>query len=247
MGGFIADYRDISQEDHERSITLRSSKLPPSRTWNYMDITNLDPTTPIVKFFAAAGINIYKQKKREKILDALSKGLLHADSHQLQSDEFISAYLATESALIKASSQCKFDFLLHLFIQGSNSGRINREPDAYQEALSIVNELSERELTILYHLYNYERDHGDMDGQLALPSDHQVDYLIDKTGLERELIVALLVRLRRTGLIITSSEKKTLRDLMISGIEIMFISPIAEEIKAWIFHVIEGSFSIKSN
>ena len=86
-----------------------------------------------------------------------------------------------------------------------------------------------------------------MDGQLALPSDHQVDYLIDKTGLERELIVALLVRLRRTGLIITSSEKKTLRDLMISGIEIMFISPIAEEIKAWIFHVIEGSFSIKSN
>ncbi len=177
--------------------------------------------------------------------DALSKGLLHVDSHQLQSDEFISAYLATESALIKASSQCKFDFLLNLFIQGSNSGRINKEPDAYQETLSIVNELSERELTILYHLYNYERDHGHMDQQLAIPSDHQVDYLIDNTRLEREMIVALLVRLRRTGLIITFSEKKVLRDLMISGIEIMFISPIADEIKAWIFHVIEGSFSIR--
>ncbi|MDU1141870.1 hypothetical protein [Aeromonas rivipollensis] len=210
-----------------------------------MDITNIDPSTPIVRFFATTGINIYKQKKREKILDALSKGLLHVDSHQLQSDEFISAYLTTESALIKASSQCKFDFLLNLFIQGSNSGRINKEPDAYQETLSIVNELSERELTILYHLYNYERDHGHMDQQLAIPGDHQVDYLIDNTRLEREMIVALLVRLRRTGLIITFSEKKVLRDLMISGIEIMFISPIADEIKAWIFHVIEGSFSIR--
>lgn len=211
-----------------------------------MDITNIDPSTPIVRFFATTGINIYKQKKREKILDALSKGLLHVDSHQLQSDEFISAYLATESALIKASSQCKFDFLLNLFIQGSNSGRINKEPDAYQETLSIVNELSERELTILYHLYNYERDHCQMDQQLAIPSDHQVDYLIDKTELERDMVVALLVRLRRTGLIITLSEKRVLRDLMIGGIEIMFISPIADEIKAWIFHVIEGSLSIRA-
>lgn len=211
-----------------------------------MEIANIEPTTAAVRFLAKAGIDGYKKRRRNAILSAIENGKLTIDSHQLQSDEFISAYLATEHALMKASSQNKFNFLLNLFIQGSNSGRVNKEPDAYQEALSIVDELSERELTILYHLYNYERDHGVMDGQLSRPSGHQVKYLIEHTGLERELVVALLVRLRRTGLIITYSEKSSSHDLMMSGIEIMFISPLAGEIKAWIFHVIEGSFAISS-
>ncbi|WP_155272097.1 hypothetical protein [Aeromonas hydrophila] len=144
-----------------------------------------DLSTSITRYIGSALINSYRERKRAKILDALSKGKITLDSHQLQSDEFISAYLATEDALMKASSQSKFNFLLNLFIKGSNSGRINREPDAYQEALSIVNELSERELALLYHLYNYERDHGNNDEQLAIPNDHQVDYLIDNTGLKR--------------------------------------------------------------
>ena len=172
-----------------------------------MEIANFEPTTAVVRFLAKAGIDGYKKKRRNAILSALDSGLLTIDSYQLQSDEFISAYLATEHALMKASSQNKFNFLLNLFIQGSNSGRINKEPDAYQEALSIVDELSERELTILYHLYIYERDHGVMEGQLSRPSGHQVTYLTENTGLERDLVVALLVRLRRTGLIITYSEK----------------------------------------
>lgn len=211
-----------------------------------MEIANFEPTTAIVRLLATAGLDGYKKKRRNAILSALDSGLLAVDAHQLQSDEFISAYLATEHALMKASSQQKFNFLISLFIQSSNSGRINKEPDAFQEALSIVDELSERELTILYHLYSYERDHGLMEGQLSRPNGHQVTYLIEKTGLQRELVVALLVRLRRTGLIITRSEKSSKFDLMVSGIEIMFISPIADEIKAWIFNVIEGSFEIRS-
>ena len=211
-----------------------------------MDIIGFEPTTPVVRFLAKAGINKYKKNRREKILKALDAGLITSDSHQVESDEFISAYLATEDALMKASSKSKFDFLLNLFVQGSNSGRIDREPDAYQEVLSIVNELSERELTLLYHIYNYERDHGMMGGQLSRDQGHQVKYLLDVTGLEREHVVALLVRLRRTGLLITWSEKSDSVDLMLSGIEVMFISPIADEIKTWVFSVIEGVFKLES-
>jgi len=211
-----------------------------------MEIANFEPATAIVRFLAKSGIDAYKRKRRNEILSALDSGLLNIDSHQLQTDEFISAFLATEHALMKASSQNKFNFLLELFIQGSKSGRVNKEPDAYQEALSIVDELSERELTILYHLYNYETDNGAMDSQLDRPNDHQVEYLSKKTDLERELVIALLVRLRRTGLIITYSEKSQSSDLMMSGIEVMFISPIAAEIKAWVFNVIEGYFAISS-
>lgn len=209
------------------------------------EIVSFEPVTPIVRLLAKAGINKYKVSRREVILKALDEGLLSADSHQVESDEFISAYLATEHALMKASSKSKFNFLLNLFVQGSNSGRIDREPDAYQEVLSIVDELSERELMILYHLYNYERDHGMMDGQLSRDHGHQVKYLTGVTDLERVHVVALLVRLRRTGLIITFSEKSESVDLMMTGIEIMFISPIADEIKAWVFNVIEGVFQIE--
>lgn len=209
------------------------------------DIVTFEPSTALVRFLATSGISKYKKSRSEKILKALDQGLISQDSHQVQSDDFIAAYLATEHALMMSSSKSKFNFLLNLFIQGSSSGRIEKEPDAYQEVLSIVDELSERELILLYHLYNYEREHGIMRGQLSRDHHHQIKYLCGYTGLEKELVVSLIVRLRRTGLIITYGEKSEHHDLMMSGIEIMFISPIANEIQEWVFGVIENSFQIQ--
>lgn len=205
-----------------------------------MRLEHFEPTTAIVRFLAKAGIDKYKERRRNAILRALDNGLLKIGSHQMESDEFISAYLATEHALMKASSQHKFNFLLNLFIDGSNSGRVNREPDAYQEVLSIIDELSERELNLLYHLYNYERDHGDTEAQDRKQNNLQVNYLMTKTSLERELVIALLVRLRRTGLLLTRGERNTSFDLATTAIETFFISPIASEIKAWIFNAYEA-------
>jgi hypothetical protein len=207
-----------------------------------MEISNFEPTTVIGKFLAGAGIQAYKDYRRKNILEALEKGDILVDSSTVKNEGFISAYLATEQALMKASSTYKFNLLIDLFINGSNSGRIEREPDAYQEALSIVDELSERELIILYHLYIYEIQNGEMEGQLSRENFHQIEYLAEKTSLKNELIVALLVRLRRTGLLITYTEKSGTMDLMMSAVEIMFISPIADEIKSWVFNVIEGSY-----
>lgn len=66
-----------------------------------MEIANIEPTTAAVRFLAKAGINGYKRRRRNAILSAIENGKLTIDSHQLQSDEFISAYLATEHALTK--------------------------------------------------------------------------------------------------------------------------------------------------
>ena len=210
------------------------------------DVSSFEPGTAVVKFLAKSAIDTYKKIRRERILSELEAGNISVDSKELESDGFIAAYLATESALMKASSRSKFDFLIQLFLQGCNSKRLANEPDSYQEVLSIVNELSERELTILYHIYNYERDHGEMEGQLSRDHGHQVKYLLEVTGLLREHVIALLGRLRRTGLLITYSEKTESVDIMLGGIEVMFISPLAEDIKSWVFGVIEGVFAIKS-
>jgi hypothetical protein len=213
-------------------------------TYKIGHLINVIGITPVVRALAKLGIGSYKERKRNKILQALDDQSLSIDDHIVKSDEFISAYLATEHALMMSSSKNKFDFLVGLFVQGSKSGRIEREPDAYQEVLSIIDELSERELTILYHIYNYEIENGEMKGKLTRDSEHQIKYLSQKTSLDRELIVALLVRLRRTGLIITFSERRTVKDLSLGGVEIMFISPIAAEIKEWVFGTIEGVFQV---
>ncbi|QLL81179.1 hypothetical protein GWC92_13150 [Aeromonas caviae] len=204
-----------------------------------MDIDRLDPTTLALRCLSTIGINSYKERRREQLLNALAQGKIKIDSYELQSDEFISAYLATEDAIMKASSKSKFDMLIGLFLNGCNTGRISREPDSYQEALSIIGKLSEREIIILYNLYQYEVNHSDNHGPA---SDHQLDYLMQQTNLERNLVIALLLRLRSTGLLISHGEKNPLRDLGLTGVEAMSTSPIAKEIEDWVHFVIESPF-----
>ena len=209
------------------------------------DIASFDPASPILRFLAKSGIDRYKKKKRNKILKSIEAGSLSVNSHEAESEEFISAYLATENALMVASSKSKFKFLVGLFVNSANTGKLAEDPDGYMEMLSIINELSERELALLYHIYVYERDNGIMDGQLARSSDHQVQYIVERTSIDKNLVIALLVRLRRTGLLITLSEKTGHSDLMMTGVEIFCISPLAEEVKQWVYGVIEGVFQIE--
>lgn len=212
-----------------------------------MDMTSFEPSSAVTKFLANTGISTYKNIRRNKILRALELGKIDIYSSEVKNEEFISCYLATEYALMKASSQTKFNFLVNLFIQGANSGRLNREADAFQEVLSIVDELSERELTILYYIYQYEIEFGPMKGAAERNSFHQVEYLVNITQLSSNLIVALIIRLRRTGLLVTHLEKTQKSDLMMAGIEIMFISPLADEIKSWVYGVIEGVFQLRES
>ncbi|AUJ35347.1 hypothetical protein I2474_00375 [Vibrio cholerae] len=212
-----------------------------------MDMTSFEPSSAVTRFLANTGISTYKNIRRNKILRALELGKIDIDSSEVKNEEFISCYMATEHALMKASSQTKFNFLVNLFIQGANSGRLNREADAFQEVLSIVDELSERELTILYYIYQYEIEFGPMKGAAERSSFHQVEYLVNMTQLSSNLIVALIIRLRRTGLLVTHLEKTQKSDLMMAGIEIMFISPLADEIKSWVYGVIEGVFQLRES
>ncbi len=106
----------------------------------------------------------------------------------------------------------------------------------------MVNELSERELTILYHIYCYQQEYGIMKGSLERSNYHQVDYICKKTSIDKLLIVALLTRLRRTGLLLTLMEYNGKSDLMMNGVEIMIISPLAEYIKSWVYNAIEGVY-----
>lgn len=210
-----------------------------------MDIISLT-SSQLVKFIGGDLVQKYKLRKRKKILDSLANREIELSSSDLESDEFISSYLATEDALLKASSEHKFNFLLNLFINGINSRKLLTDTDSYQEAVAILSELSERELIILYHIYNYESQHGTTGRVSERGHLHQVDYLSQMTLLSKDLIISILVRLRRTGLILTYSEKNQIWDLMLTSVEIMCISPLAKDIQHYAYGAIEGIFVLSN-
>ena len=198
----------------------------------------------ILSFGAKKIYSEYKNRKRLAIIEKISQKKLSITAEIAASDEFISAYLALENALFKSTSKDKLELLTDLFIFGCNTGKILSEPDRFSEILSIIDELSDRELIILYHLYCYS-DEFLQPGQTKPEYNHQIQYLQESTPLSREHIIAILVRLRRTGLLITIGEREEQFDLMMTGIETMCISPIADEIKTWIYDSIHGVVAVK--
>ncbi|CDT91524.1 hypothetical protein [Vibrio coralliirubri] len=189
---------------------------------------------------AGKGVEIYKNHKREKLLNALEEGDLSVDSNQLQKDEFIASYLATERALERSISVAKVDALTSMFYRGVESQKLFEQYDVYQEVLSIVTDLSERELHLMYHLYQFSEQTNNSSSDSDDLAKQQHEYLADKLGISREMVKAMLVRLRRTGLILSESELNDEYALMFqTGFELMHVSKLAKELKHWIVFSVE--------
>ncbi|OCH05847.1 hypothetical protein [Aliivibrio fischeri] len=200
--------------------------------------------TAIGKFVASVaagkGIEIYKNRKREKLLTALQNGELSVESNQLQKDEFIASYLATELALEKSISDAKVDALTSMFYKGVESQKLFEQYDLYQEVLSIVTDLSDRELHLMYHLYQFSQQSLNSQTDSDSLAKQQHEYLAGKLGISREMVKAMLVRLRRTGLILAESELNDEYALMFqTGFELMHVSQLAVDLKHWIVFSVE--------
>ncbi|EGQ8080111.1 hypothetical protein G5G45_004582 [Vibrio vulnificus] len=194
----------------------------------------------VVNAVAGKGVEIYKNHKREKLLNALEEGDLSVDSNQLQKDEFIASYLATERALEKSISAAKVDALTSMFYRGVESKILFEQYDIYQEVLSIVTDLSARELHLMYHLYQFSEQVNNSSSDADDLAKQQHEYLADKLGISREMVKAILVRLRRTGLILSENELNDEYALMFqTGFELMHVSQLAKDLKHWIVFSVE--------
>ncbi|MFS1473552.1 hypothetical protein BCU45_002965 [Vibrio lentus] len=185
-------------------------------------------------------VAVYKNHKREKLLNVLKDSNLSVDSNQLQKDEFIASYLATERALEKSISDAKVNALTSMFYRGVESQKLFEQYDVYQEVLSIVTDLSERELHLMYHLYQFSEQTNNSSSDPDELAKQQHEYLADKLGISREMVKAILVRLRRTGLILSESELNDEYAFMFqTGFELMHASQLAKDLKHWIAFSVE--------
>jgi len=195
--------------------------------------------TPAIRFTTNKVLNYFKDNRREKLLKCLETGKYTFDSPELQKDEFISCYLATEEAIFKSTSQSKLNALIAMFVNGVDSQKIFNESDKYQEVLSIVCDLSDRELALLYWLYQFEYEPvgTEKSDDIAV---RQLEFLSVKVGIQIKLLKALLIRLKRTGLIISETDNSVEYTAgFITGFELLYLSELADEIKHWIMFTID--------
>lgn len=189
-----------------------------------------------VRFTTSKVFELFKNKRRDMIWNALALCEYTVDSPELQRDEFISCYLATEEAVFKSTSQAKLNALVTMFVKGVESKKIFEQVDRYQEVLSIVAELTDSELAILVSLYDYEREHGgSLKGNAV---KEQLAFLSERCGIPKELMKALLTRLKRTGLVLSGNDMTDMVDLALTGHDAIYLSELANEIKEWVMFVI---------
>ncbi|QNI03064.1 hypothetical protein HXW73_09040 [Halomonas sp. SH5A2] len=190
-----------------------------------------DPYSMMINHSFKYLFNKYKEKRRIFLLEELSKAGFTKESPEIKKDEFIAAFIATEDALKRSSSKNKIMTLSNMLVYGVGSGKLFENPSSYHEILSIIDDLSDREIIILYHLYDYRNN--DTSYCIETEPKNMTSYIAEKMNCDAELSSALLTRLERTGLLSITHGY--------SGAKSHELSALATELRKWVeFQIDQG-------
>lgn len=170
-------------------------------------IRALAQVTPISSAVDAALVakleNIHKDKLRE-FFDELKKGDIPLTPEIIESEDFLHCHFSTVRAALNSRRREKIRYFARLLISSVNSSEISTV-DEYEECLSILDELSFRELEILAVLSRYEKKYSYQDGESHIQKADQFwerfsSEVCSRFSIPREELNGILIRLNRTGL-----------------------------------------------
>lgn len=173
------------------------------------------------------------KSRTEKVLNQLENHGVTLDEAKIKDPYYVGCLLRTLDAFERASIKEKLDVLVSFFTTCDNSGFIQQRPDFYQEILSLIDEMSIREMQILYMMESEGLPYID-DDVVKNPSNRNncsqtyASILLTtsiKMKLSEDMLIALLVRLNRTGLLVTSVRWER---------NIYFFSPLFRDLKKFI-------------
>ena len=154
--------------------------------------------------YLATKITNMRQDRARAFYDELSKSNTVLSEDEIASDHFLHAYFSTMRAILNTRRKEKIQLLAQLFIRFCQDKDFERL-DAYEENLSILDDLSYREFEILLILYRLEATTFKPGERRTLAKSKKLwpDFIAaikDKVGIQDDDIPGTLARLNRTGL-----------------------------------------------
>ena len=147
--------------------------------------------------------NIRKDRARE-FFDELEKGAVQLTPEIIESEDFLHCYFSTTRAALNTRRREKIRYFARLLTSSISSSEISTVNE-YEECLSILDELSFRELEILVVRSRYEKEYPYPAGasyrkQADQFWDRFSSEVCSRFSIPRGELKSILLRLNRTGL-----------------------------------------------
>lgn len=160
-----------------------------------------------------------RQERARIFLDALARRGVDLNEELLESDDFIHCFVRTIGIAVNSRRDEKVNYLAQL-LSGAFTSKKLRDVDEYEEFLSVLDELSFREIEVLSALDDHiEGNRPSFDSKSAQEMKRYwvecLDYLSSAVDIPRSEITPVLRRLLRSGFLdrvrVSSSEREISR------------------------------------
>lgn len=152
-----------------------------------------------------------REERARSFYEQLSLGAIQLTPELIQQEDFLHAYFATLKASLATRRSEKIRFFANLLLQSVTRGEI--ASDRFEEYLSILDDLSLREMKLLLLLKSYEDTNpfipkqdskdGELENDLQRANRYWPDFekaAYDELGIETDELEAYLTRINRSGL-----------------------------------------------
>jgi len=141
-------------------------------------------------------LNKLNEKRKRIFFDELAAGEIQLTEEIIDSDDFLHAFFTTIKAVFATNREQKIRYFA-LLLKNATLGDCIDSIDQYEEYVQILDEMSYRELSILFILEKYcskKTEQGSSDAWKRVFDETERIY-----NIPREEIIAILTRLERTG------------------------------------------------
>lgn len=148
-------------------------------------------------------LELIREARTKTFFDELERGNVLLSPELLESEDFLHCYFATYKAALNSRRREKIELFARLLMSTQKTGTFSNT-DEYEDYLSILDDLSYRELMLLIKLDKYEEEHPLQEGENDLQRanhfwEKYCDEIICDLSIPPDELNATLTRLNRTG------------------------------------------------
>ena len=188
----------LLSESYEKSPIIKS-------------LVQLIPGGGSVDSYLTTKLNNMKAERMKIFFDKLQSGQQELSENIIETNDFLHAYFCTVDYVLRTKSEDKIKRFAEILL-GLAANKINF--NEFEEYISVFNELSDREFSLLFLKYQYEQKYLPEEGETEYRVNGEVqnpkqitnlywkdfkEEVINKIGIKPEDFNPMLIRIQRTG------------------------------------------------